>query len=384
MPLRFRSLVSVATLVAPLASTVPFTLHAQVTGFVSTLGTDTLFVERFTRSGMTGEGVLLRRAPLATITHYSIALNADGSVARFSQVTTKADGSPLATGSVPLVMTFSGDSVMREIQQNGAAVTLRSAVPRGTMPAFGASNVFAQQMIQLAKAGRDVHTIGFGAQATASKADIRMISSDSVEIVNGGFRTGYRVHTDGRIARGDGSLTTQKFVVTPWTSVNIDAIAAAWAARDAAGQSMGAASSRDTLVATVGSAHITLDYGRPAMRGREIWGTLVPMDTTWRFGANAAAQFRTDKTLVIGGTPIDAGFYTLWLYPSSGQSLLIVNAQTGQWGTAYDSKKDVARIAIEKLAPRTKSDERFTVTIEGDRMLMTWDRSGYVVSIKEK
>ena len=362
----------------------PIMLQAQVTGFVSTLGTDTLFVERFTRTGPTAEGALLRRSPRATLTRYSIALNADGSVSKFTQVTTNADGSPLPTGSVPLVMTFTGDSVFREIQQGGAAVTLRSAVPKGTMPAFGASNVFAQQMIQVAMGGRDVYTIGFGPQATAGKADIRKISPDSVEIVNGGFRTGYRIAKDGRILRGDGSLTTQKFIVKPSTGVNLDAIASAWAARDAAGSAMGAASSRDTLRATIGTANVTIDYGRPAKRGREIWGKLVPLDTTWRFGANAAAQFRTDKALVIGGTPIEAGFYTLWLYPSDGQSVLIVNAQTGQWGTAYDSRKDVARIPVEKQAPRARSEERFTVSIEGDRLLMTWDRGGYAVSIKEK
>lgn len=384
MAFRFRSIVHVTALFAPVALIPPVTIGAQAVGFVSTLGTDTLFVEKFIRTGTTAEGMLLRRAPLATITRYSMVLNADGSVAKYTQVTTKADGSPLPTGSVALVMTFTGDSVFREIQQNGAAVTLRNAVPKGTLPAFGASNVFAQQMIQIAKGGHDVYTIGFGPTATAGKADIRMMTSDSVEIVNGGFRTGYRVEKDGRIKRGDGSLTTQKFIVVPRTSVNLEAIAAAWAARDAAGQSMGAASTRDTLVATVGSAHITLDYGRPAKRGREIWGKLVPMDTTWRFGANAAAQFRTDKALVIGGTPIEPGFYTLWLYPSTGQSLLIINSQTGQWGTAYDGKKDIARVAIEKQAPRAKSEERFTVTIEGERMLMTWDRGGFVVSIKEK
>ncbi len=378
MAVRFRSIFPVAALVAPLA------LGAQSGGFVAMLGADTTFVERFTKTPTSIEGALLRRSPQATITRYTLTLNADGSAAKFTQVTTKADGTPLPTGSVPLVMTFVGDSVLREIQQNGAAVTLRNAAPKGTMPAFGASYVLAERMLQAAVKGGDVYAIGFGPQATAAKVDIRLMTRDSAEIVNGGFRTGYRIEKNGRIKRVDGSLTTQKFIVTPNARLDFDRIASGWAARDAAGQAMGAASTRDTLVATVGTAHITLDYGRPAKRGREIWGKLVPMDTTWRFGANAAAQFRTDKALVIGGTPIEPGFYTLWLYPSTGQSLLIINSQTGQWGTAYDGRKDIARIAVEKQAPRAKSEERFTVTIEGERMLMTWDRGGYVVSIKEK
>ena len=378
MPVCFRSFVVAATLCTPIA------LGAQSGAFVLTLGRDTAFIERYTKAATAIEGALLRRSPQTTVTKYTLTMNADNSAAKYRQVTTKPDGSPLATGSAPLTMTFTGDSVIREIQQNGAPVTLRNAAPKGTMPAFGASTVFAERMIQLAMKGGDVFTIGFGPQAVATKADIRTIAKDSVEIVSGGFRTGYRVEKDGRIKRGDGSLTTQKFVITPRSRVEFDAIASAWAAKDAAGQAMGAASTRDTLVATVGTAHVTLDYGRPAKRGREIWGKLVPFDTTWRFGANAAAQFRTDKALVIGGTYIEPGFYTLWLYPSAGQSLLIVNSQTGQWGTAYDGKKDVARIAVTAQPTRPTPEERFKVSIEGDQMLMTWDRGGYAVSIMEK
>jgi hypothetical protein len=316
---------------------------------------------------------------------YTLTMNPDGSVATYSQVTTRADGAPLPAGATPLKMTFTGDSVLREIQQNGATVVLRNAVPRGTLPAIGGSNILAQAIIQMTKGGGAPYTIGFGPQASAVKSDVRMIGPDSVEIVNGGFRTGYRIETDGRIRRGDGSLTTQKFIVSRYTGVNIDSIATVWAAKDAAGESMGAASTRDTIRATVGSANLMLDYGRPAKRGREIWGKLVPFDTTWRFGANAAAQFQTDKAIVLGGTTIDAGSYTLWLYPSDkGQSLLIVNRQTGQWGTAYDARQDVARIPVTRQRRQATSAERFTVTIERDRLRMTWDRDGYEVSVREK
>jgi hypothetical protein len=378
MPSFVRSLFTAAALLAPLA------LHAQSGAFVAKLGNDTIFIERFTRSGASIDGALLRHAPQATMTRYTLMLNANGSPAKYTQVTTKADGSPLPAGAVPQVMTFTGDSVLREIQQNGAAVTLRNAAPKGLMPAVGLSYVFAERMIQAALRGDTVYSIGFGPAAVPTKVDVRLMSRDSAEIVAGGFRTGYRIERDGRIKRGDGSLTTQKFIVTPQSRIDLDGIATAWAARDAAGQAMGAASTRDTLSGMIGTAHVTLDYGRPAKRGREIWGKLVPMDTTWRFGANAAAQFRTDKPLLIGGVAIEPGFYTLWLYPSTTQSLLIVNSQTGQWGTAYDGRKDVARIPVDRQAPRATSEERFTVTLDGDKMLMTWDRSGYVVSVKEK
>jgi Protein of unknown function (DUF2911) len=379
MPIRLPAALVAAAVFAPCV------VQAQVSGFVSRLGADTVVIERFTMAGGQGEGAILRRSPRATMMRYTVTMNPDGSVAAYSQVTTRADGSPLPTGSVPLKMTFTGDSVVREIQANGATLVLRSAVPRGTLPAIGGSSILAQAMIQMTKGGGTPYTIGFGAQASAVKADVRMITPDSAEIVNGGFRTGYRIEQDGRITRGDGSLTTQKFIVSRYTGVNIDSIAAVWAAKDAAGESMGAASTRDTLRASVGTATVTLDYGRPARRGREIWGKLVPFDTTWRFGANAAAQLRTDKAIVVGGTTIEPGAYTVWLYPSEkSQSLLIVNRQTGQWGTAYDAQQDVARIPITKQAVRATAEERFTVTVERNQLLMTWDRGGYVVSIREK
>ncbi|MGH9204516.1 MAG: DUF2911 domain-containing protein, partial [Vicinamibacterales bacterium] len=140
-----------------------------------------------------------------------------------------------------------------------------------------------------------------------------------------------KLNQSGQVVRGDGSLTTQKFIATPETSADLAAIGAAWAAKDAAGQSMGAASTRDTVNASVAGANIWIDYGRPAKRGRAIWGALVPYDTTWRLGANAATQFKSDKDLEIGGVTVPAGMYTLFLYPSATQSFLIVNTQTGQW-----------------------------------------------------
>jgi Protein of unknown function (DUF2911) len=372
-------------LLSAIAIVAPLGLHAQVGGFVVRLGQDTIVVERYTKSVGSIEGTLLRRSPFTALTKYSITLNPDGSVAKYTQLSTRGDGTALPTGSAQLTMTFVGDSVIREVVQNSQPVTFRAAVPKGTLPAFGASFLFAERQIQAARAGGDVHTIGFAASnVAATKVDVRLIRNDSAEIVQGGFRTGFRVDRGGRIRRADGSLTTQKFIVTPDARVDVVSLATAWMARDAAGQTMGAASTRDTVKATVGSANVMIEYGRPAKRGREIWGTLVPFDTTWRFGANAAAQLRTDKPLDIGGTIIPAGLFSIWLYPSAGQSYLIVNSQSGQWGTAYDTSKDVARIPVERVIGRPTAEERFRVAVEGNRLTMIWDTSGYAVRLAEK
>ncbi len=156
------------------------------------------------------------------------------------------------------------------------------------------------------------------------------------------------------------------------------------AAVDPAGAQQPPASPRDTVRATIGTASVMIDYGRPSKRGREIWGGLVPYDATWRLGANGATQIRTDKDLVIGGVTLPAGFYTLWLVPTPTAATLVVNSQTGQWGTAYDATKDLLRIPMTLRADLPTMEERFTIKVEGGELVLLWDRAGYSTSIKAK
>lgn len=373
-------LVSLATIAALL---LPLGAQAQSGGFLTRLGNDTIAIERYERSANSISGSLLRRTPQTVIVRYTIGLNPDGSPASYEQSTVRADGSPMPNALAPLRMTFTGDSVIRQLVQNGQAVTLRSAAPRGTLPSIGLSWLAVEMQVQAAKKGATVNVIGLSPnQAAPARLEVRLIGADSAEIVQQGFRTGVKLDANGRVTRGDGSLTTQKFIVTPVATPDIAAIGVVWAAT----QPMGAASTRDTVNAMIGDAKIWIDYGRPAKRGREIWGKLVPYDTTWRFGANSAAQMRIDKDLDIGGVTVPAGFYSLWLYPSAGQSYLIVNSQTGQWGTMYDASKDVAKIPVEKhmSLPASATEERFRVFVAGDVLMMHWDRGGYAVRIKSK
>jgi hypothetical protein len=363
----------------------PVVLHAQSGGFLVRLGSDTVAVERYTRSADKMEGTLVRRNPQTSVVKYTIGLNADGSVASYEQAILRADGSPMPNAPAGAKMTFTADSVIRNTFRGDQPVTLRSANPRATLPAIGGSWVAYEMQILAAKRGGDVYTVGFNAQqATPTKSDVRLIGNDSAEVVNAGFRTGFKLDRNGRIARGDGSLTTQKFLTTPVASIDVNAVATAWSAKDAAGQAMGIASPRDTVNASVAGANITIDYGRPAKRGREIWGKLVPYDTTWRLGANAATQLRTDKDLEIGGVTVPAGFYTLWLYPTATKSWLVVNKQTGQWGTAYDAAEDLVRIPLQAHMKLATAEDRFRMFVQGDMLMMHWDKGGYGVKITPK
>lgn len=359
----------------------PVVADGQVGGFVVLLGKDTISVERYERTANRIDGQVVRRSPQTSVLRYAITFNADGSVATYEQSALRPDGSA-APNTAPQRMTFTGDSVLRQVTQNGQAVTLRAAAPRGTLPGIQGSLLGNELAIGTARRLGAAYLIGFAAQQAApNKQDIRFFGSDSAEVVAAGFRTGFRLDANGRIVRSDGSLTTQKFIGTAATGINVGTVASAWAARDAAGQALGVASTRDTVRATVAGANLWIDYGRPAARGREIWGKLVPMDTVWRLGANAATQLRTDVDITLGGVRIPAGTYTLFLYPSKTEAWLIVNQQTGQWGTAHDAAQDLARVPLQLHMSLPQAEERFRIFVEDDMLMLHWDRGGYGVKI---
>lgn len=148
------------------------------------------------------------------------------------------------------------------------------------------------------------------------------------------------------------------------------------------------ASPRDTARGTVAGAHLLVDYGRPSKRGRVIWGGLVPWGDVWRTGANAATTFVTDKDLVIGGTAVPAGTYTLYSVPNqSGPWLLVVNKQTKQWGTEYHQEQDLARIPMT-TSPISSPVEKFEISIvpegQGGAIHLAWDATQASVGVKAK
>jgi hypothetical protein len=106
-------------------------------------------------------------------------------------------------------------------------------------------------------------------------------------------------------------------------------------------------SPRDSVKAAIAGAEVSVNYGRPSKRGRAIFGGLEKWGKVWRTGANEATTIKTSKTLDFGGKQVPAGTYTLWTkIEENGKWELIINKQTGQWGTAYDEKQDLVRIPM--------------------------------------
>jgi hypothetical protein len=120
---------------------------------------------------------------------------------------------------------------------------------------------------------------------------------------------------------------------------------------------------RDSAELVVGGKRISISYGQPAMRGRKIMGDYVPYNRVWRTGAGQATVLTTDADLELGGMEIPKGAYSLYTFPTATQWKLIVNKQTGQWGTIYNPQQDLARVALEKRTVQSPV-ERLTFLLE--------------------
>jgi hypothetical protein len=154
-------------------------------------------------------------------------------------------------------------------------------------------------------------------------------------------------------------------------------------------------SPHETVSATIDGSKVTIVYGRPYTKDpktgepRKIWGKLLPYGKVWRTGADEATILTTEKDLDIGGTTVPAGKYSLYTLPEeSGTSKLIINKQTGQWGTEYDESKDLARVDLKKET-LDKPVDQFTMALEpgasgGGTLKMTWETTQYSVPVKAK
>ena len=165
------------------------------------------------------------------------------------------------------------------------------------------------------------------------------------------------------------------------------ALLCALAAAPAAAQpSPAPLSPRDSVrVELPGGAAVSVDYGRPSARGRPIMGGLVPFRRVWRTGANAATTLVLSADVRIGDRLVPRGTYTLFTIPEQGRWTLIVNRQTGQWGTSYDPARDLARIPM-RVASLPAGVETFTVRLEpgpgGATLALEWERTRATVAIR--
>jgi hypothetical protein len=110
------------------------------------------------------------------------------------------------------------------------------------------------------------------------------------------------------------------------------------------------ASPTATISQGVGLTKVTIDYSRPSVKGRKIFGDLVPYGKVWRTGANRITTIKLDDDMHINGAPVKAGNYGLYTIPGESAWVIIINKDDKQWGSyEYDVNKDVIRFSIQPL-----------------------------------
>jgi len=143
----------------------------------------------------------------------------------------------------------------------------------------------------------------------------------------------------------------------------------------------------ETATGMAGGANVKIDYSSPGVKGRKIWGGLVPYDKVWRTGANKATIFTTDKAITIEGKELPAGTYSLYTIPGEKEWVFIFNSQTGQWGinedgsTTENPAKDVLRVSV-KPNQSSMFNERMKFVIHKNEILLEWEHLSVPLKVK--
>jgi hypothetical protein len=137
-----------------------------------------------------------------------------------------------------------------------------------------------------------------------------------------------------------------------------------------------------------GGKSVTIDYSSPRTKGRKIYGELVPFGQVWRTGANEATTLVTTADLMIGGTAVPAGSYTIFTVPNKDKWALVISKKTGEWGTDYPGQaNDLARVDM-KVSALPSAMDNFTITLEkagaGANLNIDWDTTRASVMVSKK
>ncbi|MDY7228002.1 DUF2911 domain-containing protein [Hyalangium rubrum] len=137
---------------------------------------------------------------------------------------------------------------------------------------------------------------------------------------------------------------------------------------------------------TVGVTDITVDYSSPGVKGRKVYGDLVPWDKPWRAGANASTKITFSKDVTFGGKPVPAGTYVIVAFPGQKGWQVALNKELGLWqGKQYEASNDVVRVAATtaQIPNRERLTYIFSNTTDNDTSLdLEWEKTRVSVQIK--
>jgi hypothetical protein len=369
-----------AALTLVLAACGPTAPAGERYGFVARLGRDTVSVESVTRRGNTVTSDAVDRFPRVRRRHTEIELGPDGAIRRLvMDIHTPSE--PVAQRERHVVAEVTADSV-RVTRRDGTGTVTRVFATGGGMAMAHVPQMYSLYELYFAAALRRAaaakRTAGDTVQMRQFYIDrefddfplhhgvVRLLPGGRAEITHDWLSgTGEAAFDSAyRMLRYSGARTTYLVDVRRLAEPpDVRAVAERFEATEARGGGFRQLSVRDTLRARIGGATFTVDYGRPLARGRVLLGNVIPYERVWRTGANAATQLTTSAPITLAGLALPAGTYTLWTMPHARGVELIVNRQTGQWGTRYNAAHDLGRAPMT-VGTVAAPVERFTIAIE--------------------
>jgi hypothetical protein len=363
-------------------------------GFVTTLGNDTVSIERIERSPtrLVTDGV--DRWPFVRRRHTEFDLTPDGMIRRMVMDVRTPNGRSPRERWRRVTADLSKDAVKISVRDS-SGVRDTSFVTGGAITVPHVSMMYSVIELEIAAALRRAAASGLAAGDSVlfrqfyPDRDVGpsfVLHRGFVHLQPGGkvvlrhdWLSGYgdvTVDSSGRMLTYSGMRSTYKVaLVRTATPPDVETVGGRLAAAERrTGQQQ--LSVRDTARATIGGATFSVDYSRPLARGRTLLGNVISYDRVWRTGANEATQFTTSAPITIAGLSVPAGTYTLWTVPRVRGVDLIVNRQTGQWGTGYNPAHDLGRVAMKSDSVNPPV-EKFSIAIEPSHarrgtLVMSW------------
>ena len=355
------------------------TAPTQQYGFVTMLGSDTISVESVNRQGNTLTSDEVDRFPRVEIRHTVVDLNDNGSIRHLVMDIHTPSEPPgqrerkviadVADNKVHLSKTDSTGIVKRDFPTGGSIVVAHVQQMYSLYELYFAAALMQAASSKLA-AGTPVQMRQFYIDREFDRfplghATVTPLAGGKAEVSHDWLSgTGEAVMDSGyNMLSYSGARTTYKVQVKRLdVPPNVKDIGDRFEAKETEGGNVRSLSVRDTARGQIGNTMFTVDYGRPLLRGRTLLGDVIPYDRVWRTGANAATQFSTSGPITLAGMKVPAGIYTLFTAPHENGVDLIVNKQSGQWGTEYNGSLDLGTARI-KSEVSTTSTEKFTISI---------------------
>src|SRR2546430_5875763 len=319
---------TVALVILSLA--IPSARAAQSGQFIGRLGTDTLAIEQYTRTPDRLQGEQVLRSPRTVHRLYTATFGPGGAIARFELVTHNVSGAP-GPAETKATAEFTGDSAVVTVPRRDSIVTLRVKAGPGAVPFVGQGFGLIEEVARRAKAsGSTRYTTTMLPLGDTAPLEVTVTARgpDSLTLVLGAIGPlRARVDAQGALLGLSGIGSTMQVTVERTHGLDFAALGKAFAPR-----SLGVLSPPDSVKASLAGATLAVRYSRPSARGRVIFGNVVPWNQVWRTGANQATVLETSADLVVAGTGVPAGKYSLWAPPPPGGREPLVDKNTRPWG----------------------------------------------------